>query len=182
MSAKRKLAAVITLTLPLVACGTTAVTPFPSQQILTGQIVNQADADVVTESYRIVQLDNQEGQLAATQSSNPQVRAIAAELISRANRLYPGLEEQIRRTGITPPRTLPEELQGKLNHIRTLRGQAFDRQYLSDQIDTHQRAAKIFQNGLSRTQDAGIRAVLEQALPVVQEDLARLMELKATIG
>ena len=153
MKTNAKLGLALLLALPVTGCATQASVPLPHTQILTGQKVNQADADVVTQSYRIVQLDNEEGQLAAAQSSSPQVRALAAEIIGKANQLYPQLEEQIQRTGITPPRELPGDLRAKLERIRGLHGRAFDRAYLADQIGTHQQAVRVFQQGLAR--DAG---------------------------
>lgn len=182
MRTKPGLALAAALALLIAGCGTRATTPLPQEQVLTGQMVNQSDANAATESYRIVQLDNQEGQLAAAQSTDPQVRTLAAELIGKANQLYPQLEEQLQRTGITPARVLPRVLQGKVDRLGTLRGRTFDRQYLADQIESHQRALVVFQDGLSRSQDAGIKALLTQAVPVVQDSLDKLQALRAKLG
>ena len=174
--------AAVWLALPVAGCGTRATAPLPHEQILTGQMTNQSDVNVVTQSYRIVQLDNQEGQLAATQSSNPQVRALAAEIIGKANQLYPLLEAQVRRTGIRPPRALPGEMQRKIERISGLHGRAFDRQYLADQIESHQQAVKVFQDAQARTEDQGVKDTVMTALPVVQEDLEKLQELQGRLG
>ena len=164
--------------LALAGCTTRAVTPLPQEQILTGQMLNQADANFVTESYRIVQMDNEEGQLAAVQSANPRVRALAAEIVSKANRLYPEMEAAIHKNGITPPRDLPGDLRARLDRTRSLRGAAFDRSYLADQVETHERALRVFQAEQARTQDPAMRALVEEATPVVQEDLAKLQALQ----
>ena len=166
----------------LAGCASRAVAPLPQEQILTGQKLSQADADFVTEGYRIVEMDNQEGQLAAAQSGNPQVRALAAEIVSKANRLYPEMEDAIRKNGITAPRELSGDLRARLDRTRSLRGAAFDRSYLADQVETHQRALRVFQAEQARTQDPAMRALVEEATPVVQEDLGKLQALQGSIG
>ncbi len=169
------------LALPLTACGTKAVTPLPEAQILTGETLNQADANFVTAAYQIVQLDNQEGQIALERASSPRVRALAAELIAKANDLYPRLEAAIKRDGIVPPRRLPEDLAARVDRLQRLQGEAFDDAYIADQVKSHTRAVAVFKAELARTQDPAMRTLAERALPVVQDDLAKLLTLSAAI-
>ena len=178
----RAVLAGLCLALPIAGCATRAQAPFPQQQILTGQTLNQADANFVTESFRLVELDRQEGRLAATQSDNPQVRALAAEIVAKADQLYPLMQDAIQKNGITPPVELPGDLRGRLERTRALRGAAFDRAYLADQVETHQRAIRTFQAEQARTQDPTMRALVNRALPVVQDDLSRLQALQASMG
>lgn len=159
-------------------CATRATLPFSQEQILSGKTLNQTDANFVTESYRIVQLDNLEGQLAAAQSGNRRIRELAAELVAKANQLYPQLEDAIKQNNISAPQRLPRDLQTRLDQIRRLRGAAFDMQYLTDQIASHQQAVQVFKAELARTQDSSMRALADQALPVVQETLDRLQALR----
>jgi putative membrane protein len=177
----KHLALLFAATLPIAACGTKALTPLPQQQILTGEKLNQADANFVTASYQIVQLDTQQGQLAVAQATDPQVRAIAGELIEKARSLYPHLEDAIRANGITAPTRLPRELQRRVDELSALHGRAFDRAYLTDQIESHQHAVAVFRAEQARTQDASMRSLVEQALPVVQDDLTRLQTLAAAL-
>ena len=170
------------VSLPIAGCATRAQAPLPQEQILTGQHLSQADANFVTEGYRIVELDNQEGQLATAQSGNPQVRALAVEIVAKANQLYPLMQDVIQKNGITPPRELPGDLRTRLDRTRSLHGAAFDRAYLADQVETHQRAIRAFQAEQARTQDPAMRALVDRALPVVQEDLGKLQALQAQMG
>ncbi len=169
------------LALPLAACGTKALTPLPQTQILTGENLNQADANFVTTAYQIVQLDNQQGQIAAARASSAQVRAIAADLSAKANALYPVLEAAIKRNGIVPPSRLPEDLAARVDRLHRLQGEALDDAYLADQVKSHKRAVRVFQEEVARTQDPAMRSLAEQALPVVQTDLAQLLTLSATV-
>lgn len=165
----------------LAACGTKALTPLPDQQILTGQKLNQADANFVTSAYQTVQLDNLEGQLAAVHATDPRVRSIAGQLIARANVLYPPLEDAIRVNGITPPTRLPGALQRKVDALGALRGRAFDRAYIADQLESHRAAAATFTEELRRTQDPAMRALAEGALPWVNRAIARLEEISPAL-
>ena len=174
----------ITLVLAIAVggCATQAQTPFRQEQILRGNntagSLNQADAAFVTAAYRVAQLDNSEGQLAATQSSNPQLRQLAAEIVAKANQLYPQLEAEIAKNGITAPRELPADLRGRLDRLRDKRGRAFDQQYLADQVETHQQAIQAFETEQAHTQDPSMRSLAELALPVVRDDLGRLQALQ----
>ena len=176
---KTSVSVMLALALPIAACGTKAVTPLPDQQILTGQKLNQADANFVTSAYQIVQLDKQEGQLAQTRAADPQVRAIAVELSTKADTLYPRLEAAIKANGITPPSRMPEPLQRRIEDLERLQGADFDRAYLTDQIESHQHAVAVFQAEQRRTQDPNMKSLADQALPVVQEDLVKLQTIAA---
>ena len=77
---------------------------------------------------------------------------------------------------------MPGDLRGRLERTRGLQGSAFDRSYLADQVETHQRAIRAFQAEQARTQDPTMRSLVNQALPVVQEDLGKLQALQAAMG
>jgi putative membrane protein len=177
----RQLPLWLVVALSLAACGTKAVTPLPEVQILTGEKLNQADANFVTTAYQIIQLDKQQGQIAVVQASSPRVRAIAADLSSKADALYPELEAAIKRNGIVPPKRLPDDLAARVDRLRRLQGEALDEAYLADQVKSHKRAVAVFQEELSRTQDPVMHSLAERALPIVQGDLAQLLAISAAM-
>ncbi len=166
--------------LPLAACGTKAITPLPETQILTGHKLNQGDANAVTAAYQIGQLDSQQGHLAAVQAFDPRVRAISGELVAKVNLLAPRLESVIAADGIAPPKRLPAALQRRVDALEVLQGVAFDRAYLTDQIESHQHAIAVFQDAQRRTQDPAMRSLVDDTLPILQDDLAKLQMIAAT--
>ena len=164
----------LALTLPIAGCSTRALSPLPQTEILTGSKLKQADTDFVTAAYQIVQLDDQEGQLSGTRAADPRVRALAVQLASQANMLYPQLQDTIKSNGISAPNRLPLALSGQVDKLKGLTGSAFDRQYVADQVQSHQRAVDIFQKEASTTEDPAMRTQAQTALPVVQDNLGRL--------
>ena len=99
----KNLSTVLLLAGSVMACTTPAVPTAPN-----GQALNKTDTDFVMTSYDIIQLDNQEGQLAAMQASDPRVRQMALELITKANAMQPKLDTVIGTDGITPHGTAVE--------------------------------------------------------------------------
>ena len=87
------------------------------------------------------------------------------------------------RTASVAPVDLPGDLRVPgWSGRAACRDAAFDRSYLADQVETHQRAIRAFQAEQARTQDPTMRSLVNQALPVVQEDLGKLQALQAAMG
>ena len=165
------------LMLALPACAVLPTTPTAQN----GQALNKTDTDFVMTSYDIIQLDDQEGQLAAMQASDPRVRQVALDLISKAEAMDPKLDTVIGTDGITPHGQLSDQMQSRATALSALSGKAFDQAYLADQIRSHQRGVAVFQTEASNTQHKQLRDLANASLPVVQDSLTKLQAIQATM-
>ena len=161
----------LALALPVAACAT-ADKPVA---------LNPADTDFVTTSYQIIQLDDQEGELAAMQAYDPRVKAIAGDLIAKADVISPELNKVVGTDGIALPTRLSNAQQASVDALTPLTGKAFDRAYLNDQIASHQRGVAVIKAEQASTKDPQMLALANQTLPIVQDDLNKLQAIAASL-
>ena len=170
----KHLMAALALALPLGACA--------SMPGFVGPVtLNSTDQDFVTTAFNVMQLDDQEGQLAALQASDPRVKAIAGDLSAKAETLEPQVDTVLAKDNMTPPTRLSDQAQGEVTALVPLQGKAFDRAYIQDQIASHQRGIAAFQAEQAKTQDPQLRQLAATSLPVVQDSLTKLQAIAATL-
>ena len=169
---------------PLCLAGLLAVAACttPEAQILASGSLGPVDADYVNTTYTIVQLDVQEGKLAATRAADPRVRDLSSQVVAQAGVLYPQLQGALRAEGVKPPAGTPLDVAAEVQKLSGLSGSAFDKQYVADQIASHQRALAVFQKEDKLTKADALRAEVETALPVVQDNLAKLQYISGDIS
>jgi putative membrane protein len=143
--------------------------------------LNPTDQEFVATAFNIMQLDDQEGQLAAMQAADPRVKAIAGDLIAKAETMEPHVDTILATDNLTPPARLSNALQGQVTALVPLQGKAFDRAYLNDQIASHQRGIAVFQAEQAKTQDPQLRQLAATAVPVLQDSLSKLQAIAATL-
>ena len=143
-----------------------------------------SDLEFVTNAFDIIAFDRDECTIAQTSAKSPEVRALAAKLLSEANQFDADLRPVAAESGIKPPTVLPSRLRIRAARLRLGQGPDFDRSFLADQIASHQDILN-FQYvvlssttsnpklaELSRRGDGLVRANLAQ-LQVLQSRLSR---------
>ena len=120
----------------------------------------------------------EEGKLAANYSRNPEILSVANEITNRANyfakRVYPSAE----RLGIKPPADLPSSLRVRLDHMHRQQGIDFDKDYVDDQIFSHQTNLYQLQDEAEHGTDPELKTLAQSGVTAVQDDLAKLRRLQ----
>ena len=122
----------------------------------------------------------QSSQLALQMSQNAAVRQLAQTLITDHTQLSNTMMAAARSAGLTPPppALLPQHQQ-MLDQLRTS-GANFDAAYKTLQIAAHQDALTLHQNYASGGDNAALRTVAGQAVPVIQGHLSHAQMLSLT--
>ncbi len=154
--------AVFLLVATLSAAGCTTM----EGQIKQDGQLGQVDKDYINMENRLASLDDQEGALAKTKATDPRVAATAGEVMAQAGTLHPRLQAALQAEGAAPPAT--PHVSEEVARLRGLSGNAFDRQYVADELDMHQQAADVFQKEANETKDDALRTQVQAELPVVQ--------------
>ena len=175
MSVKH-LAICLAAALPLAACQT------EMSQIRASGSMGPSDADFVTAAYQIAQLDEQAGKLAATKAADPRVIDLASQMSSEAQVLYPNLQGALQAEGKPAPASPPPEVTAEVQKLNGLKGTAFDRQFVADELAAHQRAVSILQKEDASTKDGALKNQVETELPAVQTNLAKLQFLSGDLA
>ena len=147
----------------------------------TGSASNKADARFVTQAYQVIEFDRQEGDLARVQAKDPRVKAIAAKLLEEANRYAEQLSPTAKQLGIKPPTELRDALRVSIVHMRVQNGLMFDRNYLDDQIASHEDALRSSETINSQEYSAPLIDLARRGQALISKNLDELRELRRTL-
>jgi putative membrane protein len=149
-----------------------ATVPTPADETVAATFVAKAAA---TDMYEV-----EAAKLAATRSTNAEVKKFAAMMEKAHTKTTEDLKAAIAASGtaITPPTTLPADLQDKLDDLNKASNEDFDKTYADDQVDVHQAALNLMQRYAQDGDTAAIKAFAAATAPAVQEHLNQAEGLK----
>ena len=144
--------------------------------------MSPTDLDFVTNAFNIIEFDRQECTLAQTQARSPEVRAIAAKLLSDANTFDMQLRPIAADAGIKPPTILRTDLRVRAARLRLSQGTDFDRSFVEDQIVSHQDSLNM-QDMMMHTPgtNAKLAALSQQGYALIRQNLEKLQDLQRTL-
>jgi len=139
---------------------------------------NPDDVDFVTNAYQIIMFDRQEGELAQSQATDPQVRALAAKMVGEANVFAEKLGPLGTAAGIQPPDILSYRLRVRLGHMRLQHGLDFDQTFVDDQIASHQELLSMHEMMVYSRGNSALRQLAEAGRSLLQANLRQLQALQ----
>ena len=154
----------------IAGCQTSTATP-------TGSSANPADLQFGTNAAQIIHFDQEECTLAQTQAKNPEVRALAAQLLQEANDFQAKLVPAAASAGITLPDTLDDMRRVRVGHMRLQNGLDFDRTFVDDQIASHQDAVDMME-AVPASDSSALAQLARQGNALITANLRKLQDLK----
>lgn len=139
----------------------------PTGQPLTAR--SFADAMAASDAFEV-----EAGKLAATKAQDGKVKDFAAMMVKAHTETTAKLKAAAETAKLAAPSPLlAPETQGKLDDLAKLTGNAFDKQYMAEQVIAHQAALDML-NGYGASGDVAEYKALAQSLaPVVADHLER---------
>lgn len=111
------------------------------------------------------------GRLAQERGLSPTVRALGARMAQD----HTILENKLKTLATTKDVVLPSQLdaqhQKMVDELATYNGEAFDRQYITDQVKGHQKAIALFQDAAAENTDRSVRDFAVNTIPELQHHL-----------
>jgi putative membrane protein len=138
-----------------------------------------AAADYITKAGQSDQFEIQTGKLAAAKATNPDIRTFGALMVTDHTKSTAMVTTAARKRGIpaAPPAPLNPDQQAMLTELQDLKGDAFDKDYVTQQLTAHQQALVLQSSYARGGDDANLRAVAAQIVPVVQMHLGMLQKM-----
>lgn len=166
----RSLALVSGLALPLLLSApgfaqqpnTTAAAPAAAK-------LSQSDMKFVQEAAVGGMAEVDLGHLAEQKAANPQVKQFGARMVQDHTTANAQLTAVATGKGATLPQQLDQhhaQLRDRLSHLS---GAEFDRAYIKEMVEDHDKDVKEFQQQAQTGHDADIKSFAAQTLPVLQE-------------
>ena len=121
------------------------------------------------------------GQIAQQKGNSDEVKKFGATMVSdhtQANNELKGLAQQ---KGITVSTKLDASHQATVDRFNKLSGADFDRAYVHDMVEDHQKDAAEFEQASTSAKDPDVKAFATKTLAVVKNHLAHVQTLQSEI-
>jgi len=133
------------------------------------------------------QIDIDQAKLALKNSNNPQVKAFANQMITDHQALMKSVADLAKKLNMTPEESetskqLKQQANDESKKLKTLKGSAFDKEYVAHEIAYHQAVIDAVGNTLiPNAKNAELKAALEGAAPVLQGHKEHAQHLQASL-
>jgi putative membrane protein len=163
--------------LPIAACSQTqqpATTVQSAAQAQVNPTLSTTDTTFLNEAARAGAEEVNAGQLAQTKATSPAVRRFAARMVAD----HTAVDQQLAQSKSITPTTDPDSAHTTmLTQLQGMHGRAFDRAYMTGQVDDHQNAVTLFENEAQNGTDPDLKAFAQKTLPTLQQHLAMARQL-----
>lgn len=131
--------------------------------------------------------DSSAGALAVTKATNKAVKDFAKLMMSEHHALRQAGQQLAKKLNVTPapPATDPVKplAEGEMKALEsTPKGPEFDRVYIEQEITAHKAVLDLAENAHGQAQNEQLKALIEQAKPVIQKHLDQAEKLKDELG
>ena len=123
------------------------------------------------------------GQLAASQAASAKVKSFGQEMVDDHTKTTNDLKELIddKKVEMKLPASLDQDHQAKLDKLKGLTGDAFDRAYIPMQVSAHEKAVDLFQNYADSGENADLKQWAQNTLPALKGHLDEAKQLSSEI-
>jgi len=120
------------------------------------------------------------GKLAQTMASNAELKAFGGMLVTDHGKSSADLKTAASEASppVTPPATMPAGLRAKLDALKAAKGAEFDKLFVEQQKEGHQKALDALKSYASSGDQQSLTAFASKAVPVVQGHLDKLNAMK----
>ncbi len=140
--------------------------------------LSQADQTFLQEAAQINANEIALGKIAERQSTDPNIRKIAQDLVRDHTGANQQLEQLAHSKGITVPTQLSPGQEKNAAALQAQTGDQFNKQYLQNNIKGHEKAISLFEKVAQRTTDPEIKAWTEKMIPELKAHLAMVQSGK----
>lgn len=144
------------------------------ETVTTANYVNKA---AMSDMYEI-----EAGKMAADKGQSPQTRQFGQMMVNDHTKSSQDMKAALDRAPAASPAParLDAPHQAMLDRLESAEGEAFDREYMTQQMNAH-RTALALHEGYANTGDApALKAFAQKVLPVIRQHHDRLNELSGT--
>ncbi|MEH1882850.1 MULTISPECIES: DUF4142 domain-containing protein [unclassified Nostoc] len=139
--------------------------------------LSSSDRKFITEAAVGGLAEVQLGQLASQRGTSNTVKQYGQRMVQDHTQVNNQLKQLATQKGVTLPTTIDSKNQQVKQRLSKLSGTNFDRQYLNQMLQDHQKDVAAFQSQAQQGQDPDVKAFAAQALPTLQEHLQQVSSI-----
>ena len=160
-----------------------AAAPAIAQGNKTSHGASSGDAKFIEHVARDGQAEVDLGHLGEQKAQTNEVKALARRLVADHTKSNQQLMKIAQQEQVQPPAQPSKSESNQRAKLEKLNGQAFDRAFVKEIVQDHQKDIKYFQKEQSSLQDPQLKSFAQQTLPVLQQHLEMAQQTeKATSG
>lgn len=139
------------------------------------------DADFVANTVAANYGEIKFAQLATQRSANPEVKKMAAMLITDHTKALNELKTLAQAKAISIPVEEDDEAKRKTERFSDEAGKDFDKKWSKEMIDRHEETINKFEKRMDKTEDAELKALISNMLPTLRMHLDHANKLHDSI-
>ncbi|HEY1798507.1 MAG TPA: DUF4142 domain-containing protein [Stellaceae bacterium] len=143
--------------------------------------VNANDQQFINEAAVGGQFEVEAGKLAA-KSTNPKVEAFGQRMVKDHSAANAELSRLVKAQGGTVPQGLDAEHTQLRDHLASLKGDEFDKEYIQLMVKHHDDDTKAFSDEERHTTDPKLKQFVEQTLTIVREQDQMARQIAGDMG
>jgi putative membrane protein len=119
------------------------------------------------------------GQLAQEKAQSQEVKDFAQMMINDHNQANEKLQNSIQDNNIDLPQNLKEDQEDKMQNLRDLSGQEFDKEYMSMMVDMHEKDIDKYENMKEQNiQDQELQTWVDNTLTTLRQHHEQAKQIK----
>jgi putative membrane protein len=120
------------------------------------------------------------GELASKKASNPKVKAFGEQMMKDHTKANKELAMIAEKASVLLPTDLHPDHKKHYDHLSTLTGAEFDKQYIQMMVDDHQKTVELFRYGQDLNKQ-DLVAFAKETMPVIEQHYAQAKSIQASL-
>jgi putative membrane protein len=180
-------APVITLHAQVTQRDTGVVRTWPSKPV-PRPTTTQAKTEVMNDSAFIREavtgnfIEQQLGGLANSRAANPAVKQFAQQMVTDHRKMQGEWSSLGLKNGIPIKPSLDQAQQDRQRRLEGLSGAAFDRDYMNEMVQDHQRDLELFQREATSADAPEVRQLAAAGVTTIQQHLTMAQQVAGQVG
>lgn len=167
------------LSLAVVFAAALAVSTSVAAQTMASGTHAVSDATFVKKAATSDMYEIQASQLAQSKASSADVKTFASKMIADHTKTSDQLKSiASSKPGMAPPLAMDAAHRALIAKLKAASGSAFDKAYVQQQVDAHQKAVMLFTAESNNGKDVGLKDFASQSLPTLQQHLTMAQNLE----
>jgi putative membrane protein len=117
------------------------------------------------------------GEVAKDRATGDDVKKFADHMVTDHTKANKEFTELLGKKNVSAPKEMREQDRAAIDNLSKLKGAAFDREYVKQQLAAHKEAVALFEEESKNGKDADLRAFAEKTLPTLREHLKQVTTL-----
>jgi putative membrane protein len=153
----------------------------------SGQAAGPTDPQIAAIVVTANQVDIDAGKLAESKSKNKEVKAFARQMVTDHSGVNKSATALVTRLNVTPEdsatsASLESGGDANLQHLKTLKGSAFDRAYIDHEVTYHQNVLDAIDHTLiPNAKNPELKALLVKVRPAFEAHLAHAKQIQTAL-